>query len=447
MAFDKTEEDTTMHEEFNKIIGYEPIKRELDQLCDVLKHPGKYQRLGVKPPSGLILHGKPGLGKTLMAECLIKGSGRKVFTCRKDLPNGEFVRKIKTTFEEAAANAPSIVFLDDVDKFANGDVDFPDSEEYVTVQACIDQAKGKNVFVLATANSLRNLPQSLLRCGRFDREIKVSHPSKADSGSIIRHYLSSKPVDRDLDLDLIVRIMDGCSCAELESVLNEAGLCAAYTNSETIKMEHFLEACLPVIFDAPAKQFFENDTAWKDALLDSNSEKAMIAYHEAGHVVVAEALEPGVVTVASVHGRHGSKGGFTAYCNHGDRLIVSNQVKEIAGALGGIAAIDQKFGFRSAGGSSDLSKAFAMMRGLIVYDCIFGMEYYSYPEETSENRARQEVRTAAEIECLYQKAKMILAANNALLDAVAEALAAKGVITACDITGLREKHKLVCSAL
>lgn len=127
-----------MHEEFNKIIGYEPIKHELDQLCDVLKYPEKYQRLEVQSPSGLILHGKPGLGKNLMAECLIKGSGRNSFTCRKDLPNGEFVKKIKTTFEEAVANAPSIVFLDDVDKFANGDVDFPASEEYVTVQACID---------------------------------------------------------------------------------------------------------------------------------------------------------------------------------------------------------------------------------------------------------------------------------------------------------------------
>lgn len=436
-----------MHEEFNRIIGYEPIKRELDQLCDILKSPDKYQRLGVKTPSGLVLHGRPGLGKSLMAECLIKGSGRKVFTCRKDLPNGEFIKKIKSTFDEAIANAPSIVFLDDMDKFANGDVDFPDSEEYVTVQACIDQARGKNVFILATANSLRNLPRSLLRCGRFDREIRVRHPSHADSGSIIKHYLSSKPVDKDINVDLIVRIMDGCSCAELESVLNEAGLCAAYNNSETIKMEHFLEACLPVIFDAPGKQFFENDTTWKEALQDSNNAKAMIAYHEAGHVVVAEALDPGVVTVASVHGRHGSKGGFTAYCGRGDRLIVPNRMKEIAGALGGIAAIDQKFGFRSAGGSSDLSKAFNMMRELIVDHCIFGMEYYSDPEETSESRSKQEVRTADEVERLYQKAKMVLAANQTLLDAVAEALATKGVITACDIAELKEKHKLVCSTV
>ena len=108
-----------MHEEFNRIIGYEPIKRELDQLCDILRSPDKYQRLGVKTPSGLVLHGRPGLGKSLMAECLIKGSGRRVFTCRKDLPNGEFVKKIKSTFDEAIANAPSIVFLDDMGNSKN----------------------------------------------------------------------------------------------------------------------------------------------------------------------------------------------------------------------------------------------------------------------------------------------------------------------------------------
>lgn len=110
-----------MHEAFNKIIGYRDIKQELDQVGDILRCPEKYRRLGAKMPSGLLLHGRPGLGKSLMAECLIKASGRPAFTCRKDLPNGEFIKKIKSTFDEAAANAPAIVFLDDMDKFANGD--------------------------------------------------------------------------------------------------------------------------------------------------------------------------------------------------------------------------------------------------------------------------------------------------------------------------------------
>ena len=431
-----------MNDEFNKIIGYETIKRDLDHLSDVLQYPEKYERLGVKAPSGLVIHGKPGLGKSLMAECLIRASGRKAYTCRKDLPNGEFVKRIKHIFEEACANAPSIVFLDDMDKFANGDVDFPDSEEYVTVQACIDQAKGKNVFVLATANSLRSLPQSLLRCGRFDREIKVKYPSRQDSKAIISHYLISKPVDKDIDIDLIARIMDGCSCAELETVLNEAGLCAAYNNCERIKMEHFLEACLPVIFDAPGNQFFENGTSWTDSLQDTNSAKAMIAYHEAGHVVVAEALDPGIVTITSVHGRHGSKGGFTAYSGFDDSLIVSDRKKEIAGALGGIAAIDQKFGIRSAGGSRDLAKAFDMMKELVVDHCIFGLEYYSDQEDSFERKAKQENRISAEVDRLYQQAKMILAANVSFLDAVATALATKGVITARDIAVLREAYVL-----
>ena len=93
-----------------------------------------------------------------MATAVIQESGRKVFCCRKDSPNGDFIKKIKATFDEAMQNAPSIVYLDDMDKFANGDERHPDAEEYVTVQSCIDEAKDTQVFVLATVNNMRCLP-------------------------------------------------------------------------------------------------------------------------------------------------------------------------------------------------------------------------------------------------------------------------------------------------
>ena len=100
-----------------------------------------------------------------MASAVIKESGRKVFCCRKDSPNGDFIKKIKATFDKAVQNAPSIVYLDDMDKFTNGDERHPDAEEYVTVQSCIDETKDKQVFVLATVNSIRCLPRSLRRAG------------------------------------------------------------------------------------------------------------------------------------------------------------------------------------------------------------------------------------------------------------------------------------------
>ena len=165
----------------DKIIGYSSIKRELRQISDTLKNREAYDKLGVSSPRGLLLYGEPGVGKSLMAAAIIEESGRPAYICRKDKPNGDFVKYIKETFDKAAENAPSIVFLDDMDKFTNGDERHPDAEEYVTVQSCIDEVRGKEVFVLATVNNIRNLPRSLRRAGRFDRTIEVEAPRGRDA--------------------------------------------------------------------------------------------------------------------------------------------------------------------------------------------------------------------------------------------------------------------------
>ena len=127
----------------DKIIGYSGIKSELRQIGDTLKNREAYERLGASAPKGLLLYGEPGVGKSLMATAVIEESGRQAFTCRKDKPNGDFVKHIKEIFDLAAENAPSIVYLDDMDKFSNGDAKRPDAEEYVTVQSCIDEVKDK----------------------------------------------------------------------------------------------------------------------------------------------------------------------------------------------------------------------------------------------------------------------------------------------------------------
>lgn len=127
--------------EFEKIIGYDAVKKELIRISDALSGNEAYNKLGVTAPRGLLLYGAPGVGKTLMASAVIEASGRKAFVCRKDKPNGDFVNEIKKTFEDAVEAAPSIVFLDDMDKFTNGDDRYPDAEEYVTVQSCIDQVR------------------------------------------------------------------------------------------------------------------------------------------------------------------------------------------------------------------------------------------------------------------------------------------------------------------
>ena len=196
------------------IIGYTAVKKELQQIADTLRNRDVYDKLGISAPRGLLLYGEPGVGKSLMASAIIEASGRSALVCRKDKPNGDFVKEIKATFDKAIAEAPSIVYLDDMDKFANGDERHPDAEEYVTVQSCIDEAKGKEVFVLATANNLCCLPRSLRRAGRFDRVIEIAPPHGQDAVNIITHYLSTKNVAEDVDVKTIARIMDERSCAE-----------------------------------------------------------------------------------------------------------------------------------------------------------------------------------------------------------------------------------------
>ena len=119
---------------FDNIIGYETIKKELMQICDMLKNKEIYENLGAKLPHGILLHGEPGLGKSLMAKCFIEESGLKTYTVRRNKGTDDFMKEITETFEKAKENTPAIVFLDDMDKFANEDEKLCDAEEYVAIQ-------------------------------------------------------------------------------------------------------------------------------------------------------------------------------------------------------------------------------------------------------------------------------------------------------------------------
>ena len=427
---------------FDNVIGYSAVKKELMQISDTLKNPEVYRQLGASSPRGLLLYGEPGVGKTLMATELIKASGRKAVICRKNQPNGDFVKTIKAKFNEAAKNAPSIIFLDDMDKFANGDERHRDAEEYVTVQSCIDEIKGEEVFVLATANNIRTLPHSLRRAGRFDRMIEIETPRGADAEKIIAHYLESKRFVGDVDPKTIARIMSGRSCAELETVINEAGLCAGYERSEKITMEHFMEACMRTIYGLSVGDRLaddDDDDDWYDALSDGNSVLTQIVYHEAGHAVVSEVLRPGSVTIVSIRGSKGSSGGFTSYDHDENANLQKEAQRRIVCSLGGMAALEQKFGIYDLGCSKDLDNAFNAMRKLVVDNCICGFHLHaSNYGDSEELQTRQAQAVASEIEHCYRTAKEILAVNSEFLEKMAAALARKGLLTMVDIQVIRD---------
>lgn len=431
--------------EFDKIIGYSSVRKELEQIADIMRNREAYTKLGVAMPKGLLLHGKPGVGKTLMAQCLLKASGRRYFVCRKNQPDGDFVKTIKKTFNQAVENAPSIVFLDDMDKFANGDENHRDAEEYVTVQSCIDEVKGKDVFILATANNLRNLPRSLLRTGRFDRNIEVEPPAGQDAVRIIEHYLKGKPLSADIDAKSIAKILYNCSCAELETVINEAGLYAGFERSEKITMEHFTKACMRTVFDVPAESLKKDDMDWYSNLHDYDRVSSQIVYHEAGHAVISEVLCPESVTLVSVYSRSGSSGGFTAYYHDpSERLLMKWQKIGIIGVLGGMAAIEQRFGIIDSGNSRDLAKAFDSVRHLITDNCVCGFALYSRDfEDSTELRSRQEQTVAAEVQKYYSKAKEILAQNREFFERVAAELAKKKLLHTADIQKIKAECTIV----
>lgn len=176
---------------FDKVIGYKATKRELLQLCDMLRNREIYEEMGARLPHGLLLYGDPGLGKTLLARCFVEESGLHTITVRRDKGGDAFIDGITQAFASAKTRAPSIVLLDDMDKFANEDDTHCDAPEYAAVQAGIDDVKDAGVFVIATANDIRKLPSSLRRSGRFDRKIGLQAPTASDAEEIITHYVQT----------------------------------------------------------------------------------------------------------------------------------------------------------------------------------------------------------------------------------------------------------------
>lgn len=424
--------------EFEKIIGYASIKRELAQIADIFKNRDVYDNLGVKIPAGVLLHGVPGVGKSLMATALIEASGLKYFICRKDKPNGDFVKYIKETFDKAVSEAPSIVFLDDMDKFANGDEKHPDCEEYVAVQSCIDESKNKGVSVVATANNIECLPKSLLRVGRFDRIIKITVPDFEDSEKIIMHYLSNKKIASDFDFKLVAKIMHNHSCAELETVVNQAGIYAAFEGADRISMEHFLKASLIVIYNVPLSAF-EDHAAFEIA----DEDVVNVAYHEAGHALVQEILEPGSISFVSLYeSRYRDLGGLTTF-QHGKNVALykRNEIEIIAG-LAGRAAVEQKFGICDTGCTNDLEDVFEKVYDMVVRDCKLGFHFRGcFFNDSDSLKERQENAIADEVTKYYSKAKEIISSNIEFFDSIAAELLNKKILFSNDIKRIRNNLK------
>lgn len=418
---------------FDKIIGYQTIKEELLQICDMIHNREIYENLGAKLPQGILLYGDPGLGKSLMAKSFITESGLPAYIVRRDKGSDDFIGKITDTFEKAKKNAPAIVLLDDMDKFANEDDRHIDAEEYVAVQAGIDEVKGCNVFVFATVNEIRKLPRSLIRSGRFDRKIEVNSPTDRDAEEIIKYYLGQKKVSDNVNMDDLVKMVSYGSCAELETILNEAAIGAAYARKEKIEMDDLVKSVLRMQYDAPDNFTKKSSDALKE-----------IALHEAGHLVVSEILTPGSVGLASLRtaGRD-STGGFIHRC-----MPVTRRAHHILISLAGKAAVELYYsGVCASGCQSDIRKAADNIRDAISESGTggFGMidvANHRFPESSESFNSRNESVVHAELERYMFKAREILIKNRDFLEKAAQMLSEKETLLYSDIRKLRESIKI-----
>lgn len=425
--------------EFDKIIGYEPVKKELIRICDILKNSEKYEKFGVKASQGLLLYGEPGVGKSLMADCFIKATGRKFFVCRKTKDNGDFVNEITKTFEEAKANAPSVILFDDIDKFANEDENHRDASEYVAVQSGIDSLVDYDVFVVATSNTFYRLPNSLTRAGRFTKILEIRPPEGKDAEEIIKYYLRQKENVGDIDYNLICRLLCSKTCADLETIVNEAGVYAVFEGKEKIDNDDMLRACLRVLYDAP-----ETDD---ELFCMSNKMRKMTAYHEAGHAVVAELLEPESVTLVSIANYDGVTAGISSIYQPDDAFASINGMKNrLKSTLGGRASTELVFGEIDVGATRDLHAAYNLMvRFNDKYcQCGFDSSVRYFDNGVSDfQKERFNNSVSYELDKMYMEVKEMLAKNREFLDKFADLLFEKITVTMKDIKELKKSCKIV----
>jgi len=415
---------------FEKVIGYENIKLKLSRVCDYLKNPEKYEALGGKKIQNLMFIGEPGVGKTLMANCVIEETGLKSFFLKKDKKNVNFVKKIKSTFKEAKEYGRCIIVLDDLDRMANADRKHRNADEFIVVQSCIDEVKESGVFVIATVNNHTVLPASLTRTGRFDMTIRVPAPNVEDAKSILKYYIKDKKCAKDVDPEEIATLLQGTSCAALESILNEAGIYAVFDGRKKIEMDDIMKA------------FLKSDYQMDDSL---NAQEGIYlletAYHEAGHCVMQEIQNPGsVVFVTILENLNGAAGMTKLLRNMRTHYRLEEKDKEIRVALAGILATEIQFGKKDIGGTSDLFKAFKMVKSKIGNSYNYGLQnVVDKVERISDTHLhRIENLAQSEVNKYMDETRVMLKENFEFVTKVVDALMTNKVLRAKDIQAIKE---------
>lgn len=409
-----------------KVIGYDSIKETLRQIADVLKRPETYKEKGVSMPRGLLMESAPGLGKSLMASILMEESGRKSFVFRRINEGNTFLGEMKDIFDVAKEEAPSILLLEDLNLYVESNS--PYAPEWACLQACIDETSDADIFVIATTNDTRYMPQSLLRPGRFDYILNLNPPLGKTAEDIVSYYLCDKNLAKDVQISDIVKAMPQVSCATLETVMNLAAINSVYRDHAHVQKEDIIDALLKVVYNL-RKADCEEDP----------QEHQMIAVHEAAHAVVGEVLHSGSIGIITIRGSHGAIGGmesgFAVYAKSEEEFQ-----DEIIKTLAGKAGTALIYGIMDIRAAADIKKADQL---LDIWLCHFAGGGFS-GVEPSENRLSEprlsynEAIKSAKLEELYRRAYKILYDNRDFLLAVQKELLEHETLLNSDLAKIRE---------
>ncbi len=434
---------------FDDVAGAESAKQELKETIEFLKSPEKIQRLGGRMPKGVLLVGPPGTGKTLLAKAVSGEAGVPFF----NISGSEFIElfvgvgaaRVRDLFEQARKNAPCIIFIDELDAIGRsrgGPVVMGGHDEreqtlnqLLTEMDGFDSSAG--VVVMAATNRPEVLDKALLRAGRFDRQIVVDKPDLDERIKILELHTKNMKLASDVDLSIVGKRTPGLVGADLANISNEAAILAARNNHKQVQMEDF-EAAIDRILTGAEK---------KNRAL-GGEEKRRVAYHEAGHALVAENVATGQpVHKISIIPRGVSALGFTLQLPVEEKFLSTDEElkDQIAILMGGRIAESIALGNISTGAQNDLEKASEIARTMV---CQLGMsdklgaltygkrqqlqfleveanEYRNYSEETAKI-IDAEVKSI--VDEAIDRAKKILTAKRALLDRLASILQEKEVI-------------------
>ncbi len=447
-VYDETERKTKVR--FDDVAGLEEEKGELKEIVDFLKRPEKYTRMGARVPKGVLLYGKPGTGKTLIAKA-IAGEADVPFI---SMSGSEFIEmfaglgasRVRKLFEKARKLAPCIVFIDEIDAIGSRRTSNSgaETENNQTLNQLLVEMDGfgseETIIVLAATNRPEMLDKALLRPGRFDRQITIPNPDLKGRLEILKIHSKDKKLSDDVNLESIAEDTAGFTGAELENILNESAIVATKNKHEEIENDDIEEAVKKVTVGLEKKE-----------RVISDKDKRLTAYHEAGHAVVSRYLptQTNVKEVSIIP--RGVAGGYTMYKSNEDKYYISKtemQEKLIA-LLGGRAAERLVLDDISTGASNDIEVATQIARDMVTK---YGMsdklgpidfqgkepyEIQMFGEDIGD-KIGQEVKTL--IDTAYNDAIILLKEHRDKLDKIAQTLLQKEKINEQEFNSIFEEE-------